>query len=209
MEVSYVDGGRTAVFNGRTYRLDKRTGYYLASRDMDGRRKRLHIAVWEYHNGAVPEGHHIHHVDHDKTNNEISNLQCMTIHEHLSHHANTMTEEQKQRKRQNLINKAIPKASEWHRSEEGREWHREHGKKCWEGVKPTEYECTNCGATFESRNRYSDKSNRFCSNSCKTAYRRKMGYDNIEITCEVCGSTFTANKYAKRTKCLQCARKRK
>lgn len=209
MEVTYVDEGKTAVFNGRTYRLDKRTGYYLASRDTDGKRKRLHIAVWEHHNGAVPEGHHIHHLDHDKSNNEITNLQCLTVHDHLSLHAQSLTEEQLERKRKNLIDNAIPKASEWHRSEAGRKWHKEHGAKCWEGIEPLDYECTYCGAAFKSRNRYSSKSNRFCSNKCKTAYRRKMGYDDITIKCEICGEEFTANKYQKRTKCPKCAKKRK
>lgn len=209
MEVSYVDGGRTAVFNGMTYRRDKRTGYYLAARGADGKRKRLHIAVWEYHNGPVPENSHIHHIDCDKDNNEINNLQCLTVHEHLSIHASMISEDRKKRMRKNLIDNAIPKAIEWHRTEDGREWHKANGRKCWERVEPIEYVCTNCGSTFKSRNRYAEAANRFCCNACKSAYRRKMGYDDVDITCEVCGETFTANKYQKRTKCQKCARKRK
>lgn len=209
MEVLYADAGQTAIFNGRTYRRDNRTGYYLASKGVDGKRKRLHTAVWESHNGSVPEGHHIHHIDHDKTNNEISNLQCMTVRDHLSHHAQSMTEEQREAKRENLIKKAIPKASEWHRSEKGKEWHREHSRKYWDKLEPVEYTCTNCGALFSSRHRYGSEANRFCSNNCKSAYRRKMGLDNVTITCEECGDQFIANKYQRRTKCLKCARKRK
>lgn len=208
MEVSYVDDGLTAIFDGKTYRRDKRTGYYLASKGDDGRRKRLHIAVWERHNGPVPDGHHIHHADHDKANNEIGNLQCMTVSEHLSHHAQSMTEEQRDAKRKRLIENAVPKAIEWHRSEEGRAWHREHGLTVFGELEPLDYVCTNCGRLFKSKKRYSESQNRFCCNNCKSAYRRKMGYDDVEIVCEVCGETFTANKYQKRTKCQKCARKR-
>lgn len=209
MEVTYADGWATAIFNGRTYRLDKRTGYYLASNGDGGKRKRLHIAVWESHNGAVPKGHHIHHIDRDKTNNEIENLQCLTASENNRVHAALMTDERREQLRRNIIENVIPKSKEWHKSEEGRAWHREHGRRCWEGVEPSEYICTNCGKRYESRNRYSEGSNRFCSNACKSAYRRKSGVDDIEIVCSVCGKTFKANKYAKRTRCRECSRKRK
>lgn len=209
MEITYVDDGRTAVFNGKTYRRDKRTGYYLASKGDDGRRKRLHIAVWEHHNGPVPDGHHIHHADHDKANNEIGNLVCMTAHEHLRFHAQNMSDERKEQLRRNLIKNAVPKSKEWHRSQEGREWHREHGHNCWEGVEPVEYVCTNCGSRFKSRARYAEGANRFCRNACKSAYRRKMGYDNVDVTCEICGSTFISNKYQKRKRCDKCKHIRK
>ncbi len=42
----------------------------------------VHRIVWEYYNGPIPKGHVIHHIDHDTTNNHISNLQCCTRAEH-------------------------------------------------------------------------------------------------------------------------------
>ena len=70
MEVQYFENGDLAVFNGRKYRRDKHTGYYLNSTT----HQRLHRAVWEHHNGEIPDGFHIHHIDKDKSNNEIVNL---------------------------------------------------------------------------------------------------------------------------------------
>lgn len=210
LEVMYTDDGNIAMFNGKLFRRDKRTGYYLASQgDASGKRKRLHISVWEFHNGEIPRGNHIHHVDYDKSNNEISNLQMMTNSEHQTLHGKAMTEEHKEKLRKNLIEKAVPKSKAWHASDEGREWHKKHGKESWSNRKPTKYECTYCGKEYETLRIYGENENHFCSNNCKSAFRRKMGYDNVDIPCEVCGEIFTANKYLKRTKCSKCARKRK
>ena len=68
------------LYMGKKYAQDKRTGYYICT---SGNRKRLHIAVWEHEHGvAVPPGCVIHHLDWDKTNNDINNLICLTIQEH-------------------------------------------------------------------------------------------------------------------------------
>lgn len=203
-EVQYADNGDIAIFNGKSFRRDKRTGYYLAGSARDGgRRKRLHVYVWEYHNGTIPEGYQVHHIDHNKSNNEIDNLQILTNSEHQSLHGREMSEEERERRRNNLIENAIPKAKEWHRSENGRKWHSQNAKKQWESKQATEYECTNCGKHFESRHRYSAKSNRFCCNACKAAYRRKSGIDDTEIKCRHCGNIYTCNKYHIK-KCPKC-----
>lgn len=69
---------------GKKWRQDKKTGYYLCTTlDEEGNRKRLHVEVWEHEHGvAVPPGCVIHHLDWDKTNNDINNLICLTIQEH-------------------------------------------------------------------------------------------------------------------------------
>lgn len=43
--------------------------------------------VWEKHNGEIPKGMLIHHIDEDKMNNDIKNLQMMTYKEHNLLHA--------------------------------------------------------------------------------------------------------------------------
>lgn len=45
-----------------------------------------HRYIWEQINGPIPKGHIIHHIDGDKFNNNISNLQCMTIEDHNKFH---------------------------------------------------------------------------------------------------------------------------
>lgn len=204
LEVQYVDDGNTAIFDDISFRRDKRTGYYLAgSARNGGRRKRLHVYVWEYHNGAVPEGYHVHHIDHEKSNNEIENLQLLSKDDHLKLHGKELTEEQRARMRKNLIENVMPKAKAWHKTEDGRKWHSQNAKKQWENKQAVEYECTNCGKTFESRHRYSAGSNRFCCNACKAAYRRKSGADDVEIKCRHCGNIYTCNKYQIK-KCPKC-----
>ena len=42
--------------------------------------------VWRYRGGAVPNGWHIHHRDHDHQNNDISNLQAASRELHMRHH---------------------------------------------------------------------------------------------------------------------------
>ena len=69
-------------FNGARYTID-RDGYY---RKTNGDRRWLHQDVWESINGPIPDGYDIHHIDHDKTNNAIGNLECLTPKDHAAKH---------------------------------------------------------------------------------------------------------------------------
>ena len=46
----------------------------------------IHRAVYNYFYGGVSEKYHIHHIDENKANNDISNLQMLTITEHHKLH---------------------------------------------------------------------------------------------------------------------------
>ena len=195
MNIEYVSEKKFAWFNGLKYTRDEKTGYYLNATS----RKRLHRAVWEFHNGEVKSGFHIHHVDHDKSNNDIQNLSAISSKSHLQHHGR---EKMKDRLLFEKFHSAgIASAAEWHSSEEGAEWHKQH----YESMKhklhvKTDRECSNCGKTHQAGVQ-KQGSNSFCSNSCKSAWRRKAGFDDIEVVCQACGVIFTANKYAKRKTC--------
>jgi hypothetical protein len=43
----------------------------------------LHRIIWIYHNGAIPRGKEIDHIDHDTLNNRIENLRLVTRSENL------------------------------------------------------------------------------------------------------------------------------
>lgn len=209
MEIQYSNDGKIAMVDGYGFCRDDKTGYYLSSYKFDGkRRKRLHVYMWEKHNGKIPKGYQIHHKDHDKSNNEITNLEILSKEEHQKYHAQHMSEETKAKLRKNLIEKAVPASKAWHASEEGHEWHSKHMKNILENRTEKEYECTWCGKKFETKHIYSKKSNHFCSNNCKSAFRRASGVDDIDIQCAICGDTFRANKYAKKTKCSKCSKRR-
>lgn len=202
--VQYFDNKDLACFDGYSFRLDKKTGYYLSTKKIGARRKRLHVHVWEKFNGPVPAGYHVHHKDGDKSNNTIENMELLTSSEHAKHHGENLTEEQKIKLAENLAKNARPKAFEWHGSEAGRAWHSQHGKDTWKDKQPIEYTCTYCGKKFMSMNRYAKNWNTFCSNNCKSAYRRASGVDDVTKICEICGKEYTANKYAITKRCQDC-----
>jgi hypothetical protein len=66
------------TFNGYSYTL-RNNGYYGKTK---GVRSLMHRDVWEHFNGEIPPNHDIHHIDHDKSNNDISNLEIYTKSEH-------------------------------------------------------------------------------------------------------------------------------
>ena len=138
-----------AKYNGYEFRLDKTTGYYLSTKKIGERRKRLHCYVWETETeNEIPSGYAIHHKDHNKNNNEIDNLQIVTSSEHAKIHGQALTEEQKIARKNNIIQNVIPKSVEWHKSEDGREWHKEH----YEQMKDKWYKKTSLCASFAVKN---------------------------------------------------------
>ena len=187
------------VFNGLKFTKDKKTGYYLNSTQ----HIRLHRYVWEYYNGTIPKGYEVHHIDRNKDNNDISNLQLISKKEHMKLHGSLLTDEQKDKMRDNLTCNARPLANKWHGSDEGIEWHKQHYEQMKEKLHTKkEFECKNCGKRFVSIREG------FCSNACKSAYRRKMGYDNEKRICAFCGKEFEVSKYSKITHCSRsCAMK--
>lgn len=194
--------GNHEYFNNTTFTRDDKTGYYLCTtKNEDGVRKRLHVYVWEFYNGPVPKGYHVHHKDKNKQNNHISNLEIKEKSEHSRYHARTRTKEQRDKNRQNMIEKVLPKAIEWHKSGNGREWHKLHYEQMKNRLHiERKFTCLFCGKEFNNTNTES----KFCSNNCKSAYRRKSGVDNIIKTCEKCGKEYISNKYTKTKYCGVC-----
>jgi hypothetical protein len=169
---------RKQSFNG--------VNYYLCGNYYQKNGKRLHRVVWEYHNGEIPKGYHVHHKDGNRHNNNISNLELMKAHEHESMHQST--EERKSKSRMN-IEKAREGAIRWHKSNEGRAWHSAHAKEIWEERQPTMYTCDYCGKEYKTM-KFQTTGNHFCSNNCKASFRRKSGVDNVTRECEKCGKKF-------------------
>lgn len=202
MKVEYYENKDLAIFNGEKFRRDKKTGYYLCSK----LRKRLHRYVYEYYNGKIPKGYDIHHKI-DKFHNDIEDLELKKSLEHKQYHKNNLTKEQREWYRNNMNEVARPKAIEWHKSNEGIEWHKEQYKKYEDKFKEErKFECENCGKAFKS----TQVKSRFCSNNCKSAWRRKKGIDNEIRTCEYCGKQFVTNKYYKTRFCsVSCSNKNK
>ena len=64
--------------------------YFWLSNCNSSYQKGEHRLIWEAHNGSIPRGHVIHHVDFDASNNAIENLSCMSKAEHDALHAEHM-----------------------------------------------------------------------------------------------------------------------
>jgi hypothetical protein len=174
--------------------------YYLCGSYFQRYGKRLHRVVWSHYNGSIPKRAHIHHRDLDIANNHPDNLVCVTADEHLSFHGRLRAGESAA----NLAEHARPSAVDWHGSEAGREWHREHWEQhCKSGLfRRVETPCANCSQKFDGLAGRS----RFCSNACKSAYRRRMQIDVVERKCEKCASAFRSTKFKEQRYCsLACS----
>ena len=86
----------------------------------------LHREVWEYHNGTIPKGMQINHIDWDWKNNQIKNLELVTQAQNIA----WQNPEETERRREHIKN-IRHLAAEWHSSPEGKEWHSKHGKETW------------------------------------------------------------------------------
>lgn len=171
--------------------------YYRCGRYFQRKGKRLHRAVWESMNGPVPGGFHVHHLDHDTANNQPNNLGLLRDAAHLSHHS---SQPEARQRWQAVLKLAQAAAPAWHKSEDGREWHRGHGQTTWAELAPTAGTCQQCGEAFTVKV-IQRRELRFCSNKCKSAARRSSGIDNENRTCERCGKVFAINKYQKNRYC--------
>lgn len=159
----------TQYFDGGLYRLWPSKKYYSRGG------KTLHRAVWTLAFGPIPPGCHIHHRDSDHANHGLENMECLPSGEHLR----LSWAEHAAHREVHFTPGARDRAAEWHRSEEGRLWHRRHAErgKSWTKWKREDRACEHCGATFNGLVRKSGNSQRFCTRVCKVAAYRERKTD--------------------------------
>lgn len=84
-------------YRGKKYAVEAGTGYLVCT---TGKRKRLHVVMYEQEvlgGMEIPDGMVVHHIDCDKTHNEISNLACVSIEEHEWIHNRSKSERESDR----------------------------------------------------------------------------------------------------------------
>ena len=173
-----------------------RTYFRAGPGDVEKGRGYLHRDVWTYHNGPIPPGYHVHHIDGDPSNDDISNLAAVSPAEHSREHPFTAERLVAQRAH---LDRIRPSAAAWHQSEEGRAYHRAHPVGFVALGQPrADYLCDHCGTAFTAQKQ---PGNHFCSNKCKSAWRRKSGLDDVEKVCPGCGNTFRTNRYKASSTC--------
>ena len=167
----------SVYFSGRKYG-DRGDGYYVCGR------RYLHRDRWSKEYGEIPEGCVIHHIDHDPSNNDISNLELMTETQHLKYHANH------------------PDGV----ADRARKWRREN--------KQHDHVCTVCGKAYTSIFPEGPHAKYCSTDCLQVQYRRnqraKEGREPIveftagEKVCKYCGKTYITNH---RRKSLYCSSK--
>ena len=186
-------------FNGIKF-YKKPAGYYKADYQTHGGLY-MHRFVWEYHNGKIPDGEHIHHINGNKSDNTIENLGIMDGREHISYHTKKTFAENPELGLRG-IRAAQEAAKIWHRSKAGREWHSIHGTESWVGKEMEEYDCTVCGQKYSTYKGYRKKG--YCSPVCQNKARHLSGVDDIVCICSECRAEFKKNNYRKTKTCSIC-----
>ena len=153
----------------------------------------LHRIVWAFHNDwtGIPDGYDVHHKDENPANNQSSNLQLLPRFEHRSGH--------KLGKPRKITSQALAAAAEWHGSDAGIAWHKEHHLKTGAALYRVEsFECQQCRRVYRTND---TGRNRFCSDKCKAKWRYLSGKDNEERCCVICSGKFVVNRYVKKQTC--------
>lgn len=116
--------------------------------------------------------------------------------EHLKLH---MLTPERRKKSKETADKYRHLTKAWHASEEGRAWHKAHGILGWIKKKEITVVCKCCKKEAKTKSYHQE----FCTNACKSKWRRDQGLDNVQKICERCSTPFTLNKYAKTRYCGQ------
>lgn len=157
--------------------------------------------VWMHYNGTIPKGMDIHHIDHDKSNNDISNLQMLSRSDHLKEH---WKNPECRAKRRVFLDKIRPKVHEWLRSEEGRKKQSIEAIKGWKKRKSVIITCEQCQQKIYTKT----PQQRFCCDACDKKWRRNQKLYLIEVICPICNKLFIKTKWTPRRFCsLSCGYK--
>ena len=176
-------------FNGTTFKLNP-GGHYTTSIS-------IHRAVWMYYNGEIPDGREIHHVDFNKSNNDISNLQLLTRLEHRKLHNPKGFRHGQPFEKEFTCDVCGKKYVAF---DTGQKTHY-CSKYCLEQAKHERLikvlTCPNCGREFTARK--FDNRTRFCSKQCAREYNHNQAIETK--ICPVCGKSFECFKYRNQECC--------
>ena len=179
----------TVEFNGgRFHRYPEspspcHRNYYLGY--TNGVRKYLHRAIWEAHNGPIPEGYEVHHIDHDTLNNDPGNLVAVPRSWHRAESANARLDRERTCSHCGIAftgkSGSRYTSDRWFCSNRcNLAWRRAAGLDRGEVV------CVECGRRVESIN---FRRQRYCGARCASIVRARQRTPSA-VACTICGRSF-------------------
>lgn len=128
------------------------TQYVVKSGGKRGAQYYEHRAIWAQAYGDIPPGHHVHHINGDKKDNRLENLELVSAFNHHQHHFKELA--------------ARPESKE-RAAENFRKFH---------ASKPTKQkDCLRCGKTFLAKEHNQHGFTDYCTHKCRSAaaYHKK------------------------------------
>ncbi|MBQ4495646.1 MAG: HNH endonuclease [Selenomonadaceae bacterium] len=170
-------------FNGVTY-LKCKDGHYSKGAF-------IHRVVFAYYYGEIPEGYHVHHLDDNKTNNAIVNLQCLTKQEHRRLHNKQPLQKQcvcKTCGKIFIVQKECQKHTMY------------CSKKCASRIKRI---CSLCGKDFLTSSHKPVEHCRSCARKLSWEKRRVQNpiRPSCQKRCPICGKSFVVKIGHEKTQC--------
>lgn len=167
-------------FNGCTYNEDK-VGHFAHNHF-------IHRDVWQYYHGDIPDEYQIHHVDENKANNAVENLQCLTKQEHRRLHNKQPLHEERVCKTCGkifIVQKACQQRALY------------CSEKCQSKVKKI---CSLCGKEFLTTSYKPAEHCRSCTTKLMWENRRAQGLSR-QKRCPICGKSFVVKPGHEKTQC--------
>jgi hypothetical protein len=94
---------KIAYFNGQEFQLH-RIDYECRIKNSIYYGEKIYKVIYEYWYGKIPKGLYIHHIDEEHNNNDINNLQILTLQEHMLIHNNPNSKSYKNNSKKNSGN---------------------------------------------------------------------------------------------------------
>ena len=162
---------RHIEYDGDIYQWSE--GYYKTRKGKKNKKAKfptLHQAVWSSVHGKLPKGYCIHHKDENPMNNDIDNLELLSIQAHNAHHAKTNIWIHSNECKDHL-RKVRLLSLNWHSTPEGKKYHADHIREIWKNHEWFEKPCQECGKIFRSQKPFAKS----CSHYCSFKHRKKFG----------------------------------
>lgn len=148
----------------------------------------LHREVWRAAHGDIPAGHDVHHRDENPLNNDIGNLECVTVGEHRRRHRESYRSAEQLEHLRRIRPRSLAGLAAWRKTPEGVEQLRRLGRETAASLPVRKLRCPACRKSFRTR----APGGKYCSLACGQQVRKYP--PQHRCVCEWCKVEFVAHK---------------